>query len=253
VAVAYEGVTFAYEAGKPVLHGVSLRAAPGQVVALVGHTGSGKTTLVILLPRFYDPDDGRVTLDGHDLRDLTLESVRAQLAVVIQETYLFGASVRDNIRYGRLDATDAEVEAAAREAHAHEFIAQLPDGYDAWCGEGGALLSRGQRQRILDEATSDVDTETEVLIQRALETVMRGRTTFVIAHRLSTIRHADQIVVLDHGRVVERGTHRELLARGGPYRELYDAQFAGQEAFQARVDGAAGAEAIATEAAPATA
>jgi ATP-binding cassette subfamily B protein len=241
-----------------VLHGVSLRAAPGQVVALVGHTGSGKTTLVNLLPRFYDPDDGRVTLDGHDLRDLTLESVRAQLAVVIQETYLFGASVRDNIRYGRLDATDAEVEAAAREAHAHEFIAQLPDGYDAWCGEGGALLSRGQRQRIslarailkdprlliLDEATSDVDTETEVLIQRALETVMRGRTTFVIAHRLSTIRHADQIVVLDHGRVVERGTHRELLARGGPYRELYDAQFAGQEAFQARVDGAAaGAEA----------
>jgi ATP-binding cassette subfamily B protein len=267
VAVAYEGVTFAYEAGKPVLHGVSLRAAPGQVVALVGHTGSGKTTLVNLLPRFYDPDEGRVTLDGHDLRDLTLESVRAQLAVVIQETYLFGASVRDNIRYGRLDATDAEVEAAAREAHAHEFIAQLPDGYDAWCGEGGALLSRGQRQRIslarailkdprlliLDEATSDVDTETEVLIQRALETVMRGRTTFVIAHRLSTIRHADQIVVLDHGRVVERGTHRELLARGGPYRELYDAQFAGQEAFQARVDGAAGAEAIATEAAPATA
>jgi ATP-binding cassette, subfamily B, bacterial MsbA len=249
-AVAFEGVTFAYEAQRPVLHEITLRAAPGQVTALVGQTGAGKTTLVNLIPRFYDPDGGRVTLDGHDLRQLTLGSVRRHTAVVLQETFLFGASVGENIRYGRLEATQAEIEAAARRAHAHEFIAQLPQGYDTWCGEGGVLLSRGQRQRlslarailkdprllILDEATSDVDTETEVLIQRALETVMEGRTTFVIAHRLSTIRHADQIVVLDHGRVVEEGAHRELLARGGPYRELYDAQFAGQEEQQAQID-----------------
>ncbi|MGH2367653.1 MAG: ABC transporter ATP-binding protein, partial [Chloroflexota bacterium] len=233
-----------------VLHNVSLAAAPGQIVALVGQTGSGKTTMVNLIPRFYDPDGGRLTLDGHDLRDLALESVRDQIAVVIQETFLFGATIRDNIRYGRLDATDEEVEAAARQAHCAEFIAHLADGYDSWAGEGGVLLSRGQRQRIslarailkdpriliLDEATSDVDTETEVLIQRALETVMQGRTTFVIAHRLSTIRHADQIIVLDHGRVVERGTHAELLAASGHYRDLYDAQFAGQEMTQARID-----------------
>jgi subfamily B ATP-binding cassette protein MsbA len=232
------------------LHGVSLVAEPGQIVALVGHTGSGKTTCVNLIPRFYDPNEGRLTLDGHDLRDVALESLRDQIAVVIQETFLFGATVRDNIRYGRLDATDAEVEDAATQAHAHEFIVSLPDGYDAWAGEGGVLLSRGQRQRIslarailkdprvliLDEATSDVDTETEVLIQRALDNVMRGRTTFVIAHRLSTIRHADQIVVLDHGRVVERGTHTELLAAGGAYAELYQAQFAGQEEAQHKID-----------------
>jgi subfamily B ATP-binding cassette protein MsbA len=249
-AVAFENVTFAYDEGKPVLHEVSLAAQPGQIVALVGHTGSGKTTIVNMIPRFYDPDGGRITVNGYDLRDITLKSLRDQIAVVIQETFLFGASVRDNIRYGRLDATDEEVEAAAREAHADEFISQLPDGYEAWCGEGGALLSRGQRQRIslarailknpriliLDEATSDVDTETEVLIQKAMETIMKGRTTFVIAHRLSTIRNADQIVVMDHGRVMERGTHRELLDAGGYYRELYDAQFAGQEEFQAQVD-----------------
>jgi ABC-type multidrug transport system fused ATPase/permease subunit len=248
--VTFEDVTFAYEPGKPVLHGISLRAEPGQIVALVGHTGSGKTTAVNLIPRFYDPDEGRVTLDGWDLRDLTLRCIRRQTAVVIQETFLFGASIRENIRYGRLDATDAEVEAAARRAHAHEFIRQLPDGYDSWTGEGGVLLSRGQRQRlslarailkdprllILDEATSDVDTETEVLIQRALDEVMRGRTTFVIAHRLSTIRHADQIVVLDHGRVMERGTHTELLAKRGHYYALYQAQFAGQEEAQEKID-----------------
>ena len=265
-AVAFEDVTFAYEPGKPVLHNVSLAAAPGQIVALVGHTGSGKTTMVNLIPRFYDPDGGRLTLDGHDLRDVALASLRDQIAIVIQETFLFGATIRDNIRYGRLEATDAEVEAAARQAHAHEFITQLADGYDAWCGEGGVLLSRGQRQRIalarailkdpriliLDEATSDVDTETEVLIQRALEQVMRGRTTFVIAHRLSTIRHADQILVLDHGRVVERGTHQELLAAGGHYRALYDAQFAGQEAAQAQFDRVLSAAAAAA-AAPAAA
>lgn len=249
-AVALENVTFAYDPGKPVLHDVALRAEPGQVIALVGHTGSGKTTCVNLIPRFYDPDQGRVTLDGHDLRDLTLRSIRRQTAIVIQETFLFGATVADNIRYGHLEATRDEIVAAAKQAHADEFISVLPDTYDSWVGEGGVLLSRGQRQRIalarailkdpriliLDEATSDVDTETEVLIQRALENVMRGRTTFVIAHRLSTIRNADQIVVLDHGVVMERGTHTELLATGGHYAELYQAQFAGQEDSQRRID-----------------
>lgn len=248
--VTFDDVTFAYETGKPVLHGVSLEAEAGQIVALVGHTGSGKTTMVNLIPRFYDPNGGRLTIDGRDLRDVSLTSLRDQIAVVIQETFLFGATIRDNIRYGRLEATDEEVELAARQANADEFIAQLPDGYESWTGEGGVLLSRGQRQRIalarailknpriliLDEATSDVDTETEVLIQRALENVMQGRTTFVIAHRLSTIRNANQIVVLDHGRVMERGTHNELLAKGGYYNDLYQAQFAGQEETQSKID-----------------
>jgi ATP-binding cassette, subfamily B, bacterial MsbA len=248
--VRFENVTFAYEPGKPVLLDVSITAQAGQIVALVGHTGSGKTTMVNLIPRFYDPDAGRLTIEGLDLRDVTLESLRDNIAVVIQETFLFGASIRDNIRYGRLNATDDEVEEASKQAHAHEFISKLAQGYDSWAGEGGILLSRGQRQRIalarailkdpriliLDEATSDVDTETEALIQQALETVMQGRTTFVIAHRLSTIRHAHQIVVMDHGRVVERGSHQELLASGGYYRDLYDAQFAGQEERQNQID-----------------
>lgn len=265
--VTFEHVTFAYEPGKPVLYDICLEARPGQIIALVGHTGSGKTTTVNLIPRYYDPNEGRLTLDGHDLRDLTLRSLRDQIAVVIQETFLFGATIRDNIRYGRLDATDEEIEQAAKQAHAHEFIVQLADGYDSWAGEGGVLLSRGQRQRIslarailkdpriliLDEATSDVDTETEVLIQRALETVMKGRTTFVIAHRLSTIRHADEIIVLDHGHIVERGTHAELLALGGHYRDLYDAQFAGQEAAQAKIDALNQATATVQEARLATA
>jgi subfamily B ATP-binding cassette protein MsbA len=242
--VRFEDAWFSYVAGQPVLKGISIEAAPGMVVALVGQTGSGKTSLVNMIPRFYDVDRGRVTVDGRDVRDLTLASLRDHVGVVLQETFLFGATIRQNIRYGRLDATDAEVEMAAREAHADEFIVDLPQGYESGVGESGVMLSRGQRQRIalarailrdpriliLDEATSDVDTETELLIQRALERVMRGRTVFVIAHRLSTIRHADVICVMERGEIVERGRHDELLARGGKYRELYEIQFRGGSA-----------------------
>lgn len=245
--VRLEDVYFSYNKGEPVLKGVSIDAAPGTITALVGHTGSGKTSLINLIPRFYDVEGGRLTVDGYDVRDLTLESLRANIAVVLQETFLFGTTIRENIRYGRLGATDEEVETAAREAHAHEFIVGLPKGYESSIGESGSMISRGQRQRlslarailrdprilILDEATSDVDTETEMLIQRALDRVMEGRTVFVIAHRLSTIRHADQICVLDHGELVERGSHEELLARGGRYRELYEVQFQGTETLAA--------------------
>lgn len=237
--VQYDHVWFAYEEAKPVLQDIVVDARPGQIVALVGHTGSGKTTMINLLPRFYDPNAGRILIDGRDLRDLTIESLRDNIAVVLQETFLFSGTIRENIAYGRLDATAEEIETAAREAYAHDFITKLPGGYDAPVGEGGAMLSRGQRQRIslarailrnpriliLDEATSDVDTETEVFIQRALDRVMRGRTVFVIAHRLSTVRNADQILVLDHGRIIERGTHEELLSAGGHYRQLYEIQF----------------------------
>jgi len=237
--IRLEDVWFEYEPGVPVLKGITLEALPGQMVALVGHTGSGKTTIANLIPRFYDPTQGRVTLDGHDLRTLTLASLRSHIAIVLQETYLFDTTVRENIRYGRLEATDEEVEEAARLANAHEFILKLEAGYETVVNEGGSRLSRGQRQRIalarailkdpriliLDEATSDVDTETERLIQQALERVMAGRTSIVIAHRLSTVRRADKIIVLDHGEIVEEGTHEELLAGGGTYAELYQMQF----------------------------
>ena len=238
-AVAFEDVSFAYE-GRTVLHGVSFAARPGETVALVGPSGAGKTTLLALLPRFYDATEGRVVVDGHDVRDVTQHSLRAALGSVAQDVQLFATTVRENIRYGRLDATDAEVEEAARLANADAFIRLLPGGYDAEVGERGVRLSGGERQRVaiarallrdapillLDEATSALDAASERLVQDALDRLMQGRTTFVVAHRLATVVRADRIVVLDAGRVVDTGTHAELVARGGLYATLAALQFA---------------------------
>ena len=237
--VVYEDVWAEYNPGEPVLRGVDIEAAPGQTVAIVGPTGAGKTTIINLLPRFWDVTAGRITIDGHDVRDVTQQSLRRQIGIVLQDTFLFSDTVMNNIRYGRPEAGDDEVVAAAQLSHAHEFIERLPDGYQTVLGERGAGLSQGQRQLlaiarvalidprilILDEATSSVDTRTEREIQRALEKLLRGRTSFVIAHRLSTIRHADQVLVVDGGEVVERGTHDSLLAAGGRYADLYMSQF----------------------------
>jgi ATP-binding cassette subfamily B protein/subfamily B ATP-binding cassette protein MsbA len=234
--VQIENVIFGYEPGRPVLRGVSLEAHPGQIVAIVGTTGAGKTTLVNLLPRFFDPWEGRVLIDGRDVRDVQLKSLRNKIAIVLQEPFLFPMSIAENIAYGRPAASRAEIESAARAAHVHEFIARLAQGYDTVIGERGATLSGGERQRvaiarallkeapilILDEPASALDAETERLIFQALERLMKGRTTFLIAHRLSTIRQADRIAVLENGRVAESGTHEQLLARGELYAELHD-------------------------------
>ncbi|MDP9379744.1 MAG: ABC transporter ATP-binding protein/permease [Chloroflexota bacterium] len=238
-SVELRNVSFGYPNSARVLHDISMRVQPGEVVALVGPSGAGKTTLVNLIPRFYEPQRGEVLLDGYPVRDYSLESLRAQISVVPQETLLFGASVRENIAYGRLDATDEEIREAARAANAHNFIQLLPDGYDTLVGERGVKLSAGQRQRIaiarallrdgqvliLDEATAALDNESEALVQDALERLMSDRTTLVIAHRLSTVERADKIVVLDRGRIVEQGTHRELLDLEGLYYRLYTRSF----------------------------
>jgi ATP-binding cassette subfamily B multidrug efflux pump len=238
-AVTFDGVTFGYDSDKPVLKDVSLSARPGETVALVGPTGAGKTTIVNLLSRFYDVDAGAIAIDGHDLRDVQQASIRRQLGIVLQDTFLFSGTVMDNIRYGRLEATDEQVYAAARLANADWFIRRLPQGYQTEVSEQGNNFSQGQRQLlaiaravladprilILDEATSSVDTRTEMLIQQALLNLMAGRTAFVIAHRLSTIRSAGQVLVIDGGRIVERGTHESLLARQGFYYRMYMSQY----------------------------
>ena len=250
--VAFVDVSFGY-GEQPVLFNLDFAAEPNQVVALFGPTGSGKSSVVNLIPRFYDVTGGAVLVDGHDVRQVTLESLRAQIATVLQDSFLFSATIRDNIAYGRLDADDEAVVAAARAARAHDFILRLPEGYDTIIGERGVTLSGGQRQRvaiaralvmqprilILDDAMSAVDTETEHQIREALSELMQGRTTFIIAQRLLTLKRADLILVLDGGRIVERGSHAQLLAAGGLYARIYDLQLKDQEtlAAEAREEG----------------
>ncbi len=237
--VVFSDVDFAYEQGHPILKDVNLYAKPGQTIALVGPTGAGKTTIINLLTRFYDINRGTITIDGHNIMEIQRKSLRGSLGIVLQDTYLFTDTIRENIRYGRLNATDDEIIEAAALANAHEFIRRLPDGYDTVLSDGGGNLSQGQRQMlaiarailanpsilILDEATSSVDTRTELKIQEAMQNLMKGRTNFVIAHRLSTIRDADLIAVINHGEIIERGDHTELMHQKGFYYNLYSNQF----------------------------
>ncbi len=245
--VTFEGVSFRYEPNHPLIENLNINVRAGETLAIVGPTGAGKTTLVNLLMRFYDVDEGRILLDRRDIRSLSRRQLRRVFGMVLQDTWLFHGTIRENIAYGREDASREEVEAAARAAHADHFIRTLPHGYETELNEEASNLSQGQRQLltiarafladppalILDEATSSVDTRTEVAVQAAMHSLMRGRTSFVIAHRLSTIRGADHIVLMEHGRVVEQGRHEEMLRRNGPYRDLYQSQFAGQDASDA--------------------
>jgi ATP-binding cassette subfamily B protein len=258
--VRLEGVSFGYRTGPKVLDRVDVDAQPGEIVALVGPTGSGKSSLVNLMPRFYDVTEGRVLIDGHDVRDLTIASLRDSIGIVQQDVFLFIDTIRENIRYGRTGATDQEVEDAAKAARIHDFIMSLPDGYETWVGERGVTLSGGQKQRIsiartllldpailiLDDSTSSVDMETEYLIQQALQDLMKGRTTFVIAQRLRTIRSADQVLVLDGGKVAQRGRHDDLIHEDGIYKRIYDLELKDQEeAFVVQQAQRGGASAVA--------
>ncbi|MCA9948556.1 MAG: ABC transporter ATP-binding protein [Anaerolineales bacterium] len=243
--VRFEQVSFAYQNGIPILQDISFHARPGQKIALIGPTGSGKSTVTNLIPRFYDVSNGRITIDNHDIRNLQIYSLRKHIGGVLQDPFLFSQSIADNIAYGKPEAEMDEIIAAAKAARAHDFILNLEEGYDTRVGERGVTLSGGQKQRvaiaralltdprilILDDSTSSVDTETEHLIQEALEILMQGRTTFIIAQRLLTLKSADKILVLDNGRIVERGSHTELLDQGGLYRQIYDLQLKDQEAF----------------------
>jgi ATP-binding cassette subfamily B protein len=246
--VTFENVSFAYGNGPTILDDINIDAQPGQIIALLGTTGSGKSTILSLLPRFYDVTTGRITVDGHDIRDVQQASLRRNIGFVLQDVFLFNATLRENIAFGVPHATEEQIIAAAKVARLHDFALTLPEGYETWVGERGVTLSGGQKQRVaiartilfdprilvLDDATSSVDMETEYLIQEALDAVMRGRTSFVVASRLRTIKRADQILVLDHGRIIERGTHATLLAQGGTYARLYELQLREQEEYEAQ-------------------
>jgi ATP-binding cassette subfamily B protein len=242
--IKFEDVTFRYfGGGDPVLQNVTFEAAPNETIALLGATGSGKSTIINLIPRFYDPTEGRITIDGHDLRDVKIESLRAQIGIVLQETTLFSGSIRENIAFGKPEASQAEIEEAAQAAQAHDFIMSFPEGYDTHVGERGTTLSGGQKQRvaiaralllnprilILDDSTSSVDMATESEIQKALDILMKGRTSFVIAQRISTVMNADKILVLDKGRVVASGKHKDLMENEPIYAEIYNSQILSHE------------------------